>query len=133
MLGEYGIENSIMRENKRQIQLNAYLREKKLYGFFELKVAKGNTFNFNDMEQNQYEGLQATVNEGLVWKFSDADPRKKPCDTISVPPLPSYVVIAFDNTMYFIRIEEIVKMRNDGYKSISFGECQMLSERLLRV
>jgi len=121
----------MVRERNRQIILNQYLRESHMRGFFELKVVKGSTFNFSDMEENQYEGLQATEHEGLVWKLSDEDRRRKPCDTLSIPPMPSYLVIQFGRIVYFIRIKEIVKLREAGEVSISKSKCEELAEKVL--
>lgn len=120
-----------MKENKAQIKFNQYLRQKRMYGFFELKVAKGGTFNFNDIEDNQYEGLQATEKNGLVWKLSDEDRRKKPCDTLCIPPLPSYLVIQFRKDFFLIRFNRIVYMRESGAVSISFKTCQEIAELVI--
>lgn len=111
-----------------QILFNQYLRKKKLYGFFELKVAKGGTFNFNDIEDHQYEGLQATERNGLVWKLSDEDRRKKPCDTLCIPPLPSYLVVQFGSVFYLIWIGIIVKMKGEGRISITREEAEREAE-----
>jgi len=115
------------REAKGQTLFNQYLREKKLYGFFELKVAKGGTFNFHDIEDHQYEGLQATEKNGLVWKLSDDDRRKKPCDTLSIPPLPSFLVIQFEKTFYLLEIWQIVVLRDLGEISISQEKCKEIA------
>lgn len=120
-----------MKENKVQVQFNAYLRKRRMYGFFELKVAKGNTFNFSNIEDNQYKGLQATEREGLVWKLSDEDRRKKPCDTLCIPPLPSYLVIQFKQDLYLIRFDHIVKLRESGEVSISLKTCREICTKVI--
>lgn len=118
-------------EAKAQTLFNQYLREKKLHGFFELKVAKGGTFNFHDIENHQYEGLQATERNGLVWKLSDDDRRKKPCDTLSIPPLPSYLVVQFATDFYLIRIEKIVEMKEAGEISITVDEADYMADMVI--
>lgn len=110
---------------------NQYLREKKPSGFYELKVSLKDYFAFSKIEQVQYDGLQATEKGGLVWKLSDEDSRPKPCDTLCIPPLPSYIVIAFDKTFYFIRIKTIVDMREDGHISISREEALKVAEKIV--
>ncbi len=124
-----------MLENKAQIALGQYLREQhkngKMFGFYELKVAKGNTFNFKKIENNQDEGLPIVQESGLYWKFSDEDSRKKVCDCVSIPPLPAYLVIKFKGTYYFIRYEEIVKMKESGRVSISEDEAGELSTKVV--
>lgn len=118
-------------EAKKNTILNHYLKEKQKEGFYcyyELKVAKGNTFNFKNIEENQDEGLPALENNGMVWKFSDEDSRKKPCDGASLPPLPSYLVIKFKKKFYFVRYCNIIDLKEAGRKSINEEECEFLSE-----
>ncbi len=122
------LSRSKKREAKAQVIFNQYLREKRLHGFFELKVAKGGTFNFHDIEDHQYEGLQATEKNGLVWKLSDDDRRKKPCDTLSIPPLPSYLVIQFETDFYLIWIGIIVRMKEQNKISITRAEAEEEAE-----
>lgn len=111
---------------------NQYLREKKYYGYFELKVAE-KALAFSRIESVQYEGLQATEKSGLVWKLSDQDQRPKPCDTISAPPMGSYIVIKFNNAFYVIRIEEIVKLREAGRIAITWEQAKELAEKIVYV
>lgn len=116
-----------MRESKNNIILNQYLREKRHYCYYELKVAKGERFQFSKIEVNQDEGLPALQREGMVWKFSDEDARQKPCDGACLPPLPAYLVIKFGMSFYFILYEKITEMRQSEAKSITLGEAQRLS------
>lgn len=90
-----------------------------MLGFFELKQTNSEIFPFSKIEIVQYDGLQATEKRGLVWKISDEDQRPKPCDCISIPPLPSYLVIKFPDAFYVIRFQKIVDMRDNGAMSIS--------------
>jgi len=110
-----------------------YLREKKMYGFFELKHTVKDYFPFSAIELVQYDGLQATEKNGLVWKLSDQDSREKPCDTLSIPPLPSYVVIKFIDGFYLINIKDIVKMREDGEIAITKSKAEQLAEKIIKV
>lgn len=115
-----------MRESKSNTILNQYLREKRVYCYYELKIAKAGRFNFGNIEDNQDEGLPALAKEGLVWKLSDEDSRKKPCDGFCTPPLPSYLVIKFGSSFYFVEYKQIVEMRDKGYKSINEEEALFL-------
>lgn len=120
-------------EAKEQTILNQYLREKKKEGFYcygELKIARGLYFNFRNIETNQDEGLPALQNNGLVWKFSDEDSRKKPADFQSTPPLPAYLVIKFKKSFYFVKYDCILKMKEAGEKSITEEECRALADRV---
>lgn len=122
-----------MSESKNNTLLNQYLREARMYCYYELKVAKGLTFPFSRIEENQHEGLQALAESGLVWKLSDEDSRKKPCDGLCTPPLPTYLVIRFGDKFYFIKYEEIVKMRADGQKSINEEEAAGFSTKVIHI
>lgn len=122
-------------EAKWQILWNQYLREMQskgeMYGFYELKQTTKESFPFSKIEIHQYDGLQATDKSGLVWKFSDDDMRRKPCDCVSIPPLPSYIVIKFIDAYYAIRIEEIVKLREEGKISITREQAEKIAERIV--
>lgn len=104
-----------------------------MYCYYELKVGKGKRFQFSEIEDNQDEGLPALQKEGLVWKLSDEDMRRKPCDGFCTPPLPAYLVIKFGQVFYFILYEKIAEMRNQGIKGISEDECIELCTKILKV
>lgn len=112
---------------------NQYLKEKKMYGFFELKYTNLDYFPFSKIEIHQYDGLQATEKNGLIWKLSDQDMREKPCDTLSISPLPSYLVIKFEDGFYMIRIGEIVKMREDGEIAITKKRSEEIAEKIIKL
>ncbi len=115
-----------MKEATSNTLLNQYLREKRLYCYYELKVAGGNTFNFQKIEIHQDEGLPALAKEGMVWKLSDEDSRRKPCDGFCAPPLPAYLVIRFTgagDAFYFLNYADIQEMRAAGKRSISRSEA----------
>jgi len=116
-----------------QTVFNQYCREKKIYGFFELKFTLINSLPFSKIEIVQYDGLQATEKNGLVWKLSDEISRPKPCDSFSIPPLPSYVVIIFKDTFYMIRIGTIVDMRESGLISITRDQAEKLAEKIIKI
>jgi len=118
-------------EAKAQIVFNQYLRERRPHGYFELKQTDKKYFSFSNIEQVQYDGLQATEKSGLVWKLSDQDQRAKPVDTICTPPLPSFLVIAFGKTFYFMRIKTIVDMRESGKISITLEEAKAQAEKIV--
>jgi len=122
-----------MKESKSNTILNQYLRAARFYCYYELKIAKGNTFNFAKIETNQNEGLPALANAGLVWKFSDEDSRKKPCDGGCFPPLPAFVAIKFKQMIYFVEHSEIVNLKESGQKSITEDQCQKLSTKIVNI
>lgn len=121
------------KEAKYQTIFNQYLREKKMHGFFELKYTESETFPFAKIETVQWEGLQATEKNGLVWKLSDEDQRQKPCDCLSIPPLPSYLVIKFKDGFYVIRFKKIIDLRDEGKISISRVDIEKIAEKIIKI
>ncbi len=121
------------KEAKWQTIWNQYLRETKIPGFFELKQTLRESLPFSSIEIHQYDGLQAAERSGLVWKLSDEDRRQKPCDTLSVPPIPAYLVIKFPDAYYMIRIGEIVKLRESGGISITREDAERVAEKVVRL
>ena len=122
-----------MKEKKWQVLFNQYLREKRFHGFFELKQTSAKSFPFSKIELHQYEALRATEQQGLVWKLSDEDQRQKPCDTICIPPLPSYIVIKFPDGFYCIRIQNIIEMKVAGLKSVTIDIAKKIAEKIIRI
>lgn len=111
-----------------------YLDEKKLYCYYELKQTGGqDTFNFAKIEKGQWSGLQATEKSGLLWKLSDEISRPKPCDGFNTPPLPSYLVIKFNDEFCLIRFGEIVKLKYEGVISITKKKAEEISEKIIKV
>lgn len=125
--------NNMHKEAKWQTLWNQYCREKKIYGFFELKQTIKEIFPFAKIETVQFEGLQATEKSGLVWKWSDEISRPKPCDSVSIPPLPSYLVIKFEDGFYMIRFGIIVAMRDNGFISITREQAQKVAEKIILI
>lgn len=120
-----------MAESKHNTTLNQYLREKRMYCYYELKVPKGKSFAFSKIETNQNEGLHALQKEGLVWKLSDEDSRKKPCDGFCTPPLPAFLVIKFGDKFYFIHHEDILHLMEIGTKSIDEKHASGLAVKIV--
>lgn len=122
-----------MRETKSNTILNAYLREKRMYCYYELKVCGGKTFPFSKIEVNQDEGLPALAKNGLVWKLSDEDSRKKPCDGFCAPPLPAFLVILFvsDGIFCFIEYDKIRALKDRGATSITASQAREISTQLV--
>jgi len=119
------------REAKQNTLLEQYLREKKFYCYYELKQTVAESFAFSKIRKVQWDGLQATEKSGLVWKLSDEDSRPKPCDGVSTPPLPSYLIIKFKDKFCFVRFKKIVELRNGGYIAISRSMAEELSDKII--
>lgn len=111
--------------------LNQYLKEKQFYCYYELKQTDTESFSFAKIRKVQWDGLQSTEKNGLVWKLSDEESRPKPCDGLSTPPLPSYLIIKFKDKFCFIRFEKIVELRNEGVISVSRSRAEEISEKII--
>lgn len=120
-------------EAKWNTIFNAYLRHSDMLGYFELKYTDKDYFSFYKIEKHQLEGLQASEQNGFVWKLSDQDIREKPFDCFSTPPLPSYLVIVFTNTFYCIRIKKIVKMIDEGLNKITLTEAKRIADKIIHI
>lgn len=90
------------KEAKFQTVFNQYLRKKKLFGYFELKEATGDSLPFSAIKQHQLNGLLAASRNGFVWKLSDQDQREKPFDCMYTKPAGAYVVIKYGKVFYII-------------------------------
>ena len=121
------------KEQKWNTILNQYFREKQFYCFYELKQTDKDTFQFAKVEKVQWDGLQATEKNGLVWKWSDEISRPKPCDGASIPPLPSYLIIKFKDEFCLIRFGLIVSLRDEGIISITREMAEKLSEKIIKL
>lgn len=122
-----------LNEAKYNTLLNLYLREKKLYCYYELKATNTESFQFSKIRNVQWEGLQATERNGLVWKLSDEISRPKPIDGFSAPPMPSYLIIKFKTEFCFVRFDKIVNLRNEGVISISRSKAEEISDRIIKI
>jgi len=120
-----------VKESKNNTILNQYLRETRFYCYYELKVARGDKFFFSAIEEHQNEALPALEEEGLVWKLSDEDMRKKPCDGFCTPPLPSFLVVKFGDLFCFLHYQKIKQMRDAGAKSIDRVEAYRIADRVV--
>lgn len=121
-------------EKHHNTTLNQYLREKKIYCFYEMKDSGGrDTFLFSQIRKVQWDGLQAMERNGLVWKLSDEISRPKPCDGFSIPPLPSYLIIIFKGEFVFIRFEKIVNLRDEGVISITRSKAESIADKIIKL
>ena len=120
-------------EAKYNTILNQYLREKKLYCYYELKHTNAESFQFGKIRKVQWDGLQATEKNGLVWKLSDEISRPKPIDGFSTPPLPSYLIINFSGDFCFIHFNKIVDLRNEGIISINRSRAEKIADLIIKL
>lgn len=128
-----------MRESKHQIEWNKYLRTMRqnntpLYGVFELKQTSTDRISFNCLEEGQRAGLPAIKKRGFVWKISDADPRLKPCDSISLPPMDAYIVIRYPKCFCVIDIETFLELEKEsGAKTLHLDHAKRIAYKIIHV
>lgn len=97
-----------------------YIKAKGIFGAIEIKQTTTESFLLSNFESHQLSSLDAIFNTGLAYKLSDADPRLKPCDVLSLPPyLPAWVAISFKKSVFFIRHDKIIEEIANGKKSIT--------------
>lgn len=122
------------REAKWQTIISQYMMEKRkecFYCNYELKQTTTDIFHFSKVPQHQIDSLLAGEREGLHWKYSDQDQRRKPFDGSSNPPLPGYIIIKFPTMFVFISVRMFGDMKRDGFKSISVAMAKGISSRVI--
>ncbi len=99
-----------------------------IFGLVEYKQTTTNTFNLSSFEPHQLPSLTSFQNKGLVWKLSDADPRQKPADVISLPGgMTSWVGIIYPKKCCFIFLDRLLDYKNSGKKSITLEKATELA------
>jgi hypothetical protein len=117
------------REANKTTILNKALKTLGIYGYIEYKQTRANTFNLSHFEPHQIPSLEACQQSGLVWKLSDADPRQKPCDTLSLPPgMTSWIGIIFDDCCCFVYLDRIL-----NFKSITKDKAKELATYVVKL
>jgi len=117
------------REAKKTTDLDKMLQKLGIYGAIEYKQTKGNTIRLTDFQPHQIPSLTAFQESGLVWKLSDADPRQKPCDTLSLPPgMTSWVGLIYDDCCCFVYLDRIIE-----YKSIAKDKAKELATYIINL
>ena len=131
------MQNFMKKEAKWQTLWNKIIRyERKKEGYkhayYELKQTSADYFSYKGFESHQLNSLKALEQSGMVWKFSDQDQRQKPCDSVSIPPMPTYVVIKFPLAFVCIRINDFIKeMEYTKAKSIYYGRACEIAEKII--
>jgi len=121
------------REAHKTTVLNKALQTMNIYGYIEYKQTKTSTFNLSNFEPHQLPSLEACQSNGLVWKISDADPRQKPCDTLSLPPgMTSWIGIIYDDCCCFLYLDRVLdyKLHN---KSITKDKAKELATYVVKL
>lgn len=110
-----------------------YWKRKKEYPFkipsvFELKVARGDKFYFNQIKPHQLHALRSVAENnnglGLYYKIPDVGPARKPFDCFHLLNMGAYVVIFFPKKDFFftLTINQVLETIEHGTKVISYEE-----------
>jgi hypothetical protein len=103
-----------------------------MLGYFELKYAKDELFYYDSFEPHQISSLLALQDNGLIWKISDTDPRLKPCDSFSVPPLTAYVVIKYPKAFVMITVNNFIHARDRSKrKSLTYEQALEIATKVI--
>lgn len=118
------------REAKKTTVLNQFLKDSPIYGHIEYKQTRTNRFLLSHFEDHQVSSLLAAYKNGLTWKLSDMDPRKKPCDVIRTRPWEdSWICIIYPKCATFIHIRVFTVLIGDFYvrneKSLSEEQAKI--------
>lgn len=113
--------------------ITAYVKIKRIYGFFEVKQTRTNTFNLSNFEPQQLDSLSSAEMTGLVHKISDQDQRIKPFDIISAPPMKSFIVIKYPHYICFIETWIIKNGIIKELKSLSLDEALVIASYSIKL
>jgi penicillin-binding protein-related factor A (putative recombinase) len=126
---------------ERDIQ-NIFGKRNKIFGAFELKLAKGNSIPFNSVKKHQIEGLVSIQSDGLYYKINDSPwtqefTNKKPFDCFNLRGIPAYVVICWyvprkKKIFHYIPVNDFIyEMQNSKRKSLTIDRSELISRTIL--
>lgn len=125
------------REAGWQTKWKAYVEDQHKKGinfYYELKQTKTNSLAYNQFKEHQLPDLESLKSGGLVWKLSDQDQRKKPCDGFSAPPQPTYVVIKYPAGYVMIDVTDFIQeIKTSKRKSLSIARALELSYKIVKL
>lgn len=122
----------IKREASKTPRIEKYLHQNKIYCNFEIKQTTTDSIPFSDVPDHQINSLIAGQEDGLIWKYSDADPRIKPCDGSNNPPLPGYIIIQYPKAFVLITVNNFVHARmTNRKKSLTFEKAKEIADKIV--
>lgn len=112
--------------------IEKFLKQNKMYCNWEIKQTTSDSIAFNAISDHQVESLLAAQDEGITWKYSDADSRIKPFDGSTNPPLIGYVIIKFPKAVTYITINNFVHCRDTiKRKSLTFEKACDIANKIM--
>jgi len=127
-----------MKEKDIQSLMHKPLSNMKRTFFYELKLSKNpaKTVPFSKFESQQLRSLLQIKHSTLAMKISDEDSRKKFGDGFVAYQEDSFVALCYyvprqPKIVYFITIDEAIKLREAGKRSIHLNDAIGLHEFLI--
>uniref|UniRef100_A0A6M3IKQ9 Uncharacterized protein n=1 Tax=viral metagenome TaxID=1070528 RepID=A0A6M3IKQ9_9ZZZZ len=100
---------------------------------YEAKVSSGNTIPFSKFQPQQLPALYKVKHGILHHKISDMDVNLKPFDGFCMNKEKAYVIALFNKDkkagrkkFYLLDIDEVMKIKNSGAKSLKIGDFELL-------
>ena len=127
-------------QSKLRVPFIKYMKEHNgLEGIFELKLSKNKakTVAWSKFEDQQLPSLYKAKHEGLYWKLSDMDIRRKPADFFCVNN--GYVALCYyvphqPKLVYFLDIDDVYVLKNTPKKrSIHLDDAIRLAKFIIKV
>lgn len=120
------------REAAHTPKIEKYLKTKKMHCNWEIKQTTTDSFPFAEVPEHQINSLLAAQQEGYTWKHSDADPRTKPFDGSTVPPLPGYIIIKYPPAFLVITVNDFIETKKKSKrKSLTYTEACRIAIKII--
>jgi len=103
-----------------------------------VKVSRTGSLNFKKIEEGQIIKLHQAATGTVAHKISDMSPGMKPFDLFVLYKVPSYIAICYykpreKKVFYFVDIQIIIEMIDEGKKSLSEMEAGAVAKMLVKV
>lgn len=120
------------REAGHTPRIEKFLKTKQLHCNWEIKQTTRDSFPFAEVPDHQINSLVAAQEEGYTWKHSDADPRTKPFDGSTIPPLPGYIIIKYPKAFVMITVNNFIHIRSKlKRKSLTYKEACDIASKII--
>lgn len=120
------------REASHTPKIEKYFKTMHYYCNWEIKQTTTDSFAYSDVPDHQVNALLAAQDEGYTWKHSDLDPRVKPFDGSTIPPLPGVIVIKYPKAFIIITINNFLYKRDQSKrKSLTYEEAKAIADKII--
>lgn len=120
------------REALHTPKIEKYFKSTGYYCNWEIKQTTTESFPYDKLPDHQIHSLLAAQEEGYTWKHSDLDPRVKPFDGSTIPPLKGVVVIKYPKAFVIITINNFLYKRDQSKrKSLTYQEAKDIADKII--